>query len=109
MSAGMWTLPGGGMQFGEHPEETVLRELHEETGLEGRVTRLLDVRSEIFPAWRHHSELQVIGFIYEVAALGTPRVVEEQGSTVEAAWVSLDQAAALPHVGLVDHAMGLLP
>ena len=29
---GAWTLPGGGVEFGEHPEVTALRELEEETG-----------------------------------------------------------------------------
>ena len=31
--AGQWALPGGGMEAGERPEDTVLRELEEEVGL----------------------------------------------------------------------------
>lgn len=31
--AGQWTLPGGGVEFGEHPETAMLREVQEETGL----------------------------------------------------------------------------
>ncbi|WP_299154573.1 NUDIX domain-containing protein [uncultured Tateyamaria sp.] len=31
--SGAWTLPGGGMEWGEQPHETALRELGEETGL----------------------------------------------------------------------------
>ncbi len=31
--AGQWALPGGRVEPGEHPEETVLRELEEEVGL----------------------------------------------------------------------------
>ncbi len=38
-----YTLPGGGMEEGESPEETVLRELKEECGLDGNVIRLLNV------------------------------------------------------------------
>ena len=30
----LWTLPGGGIDFGEHPRDAVVREVHEETGLE---------------------------------------------------------------------------
>ena len=39
--AGSWTLPGGGVEFGEHPDAAVLRELGEETGLTGERGRVL--------------------------------------------------------------------
>ena len=29
----LWTLPGGGIDFGEHPDDAVVREVYEETGL----------------------------------------------------------------------------
>lgn len=36
-----WILPGGALHPGENPEEAVLRELDEETGLKGRIVRFL--------------------------------------------------------------------
>ena len=33
LGAGLWTLPGGGLEFGESPEVGVVREVEEETGL----------------------------------------------------------------------------
>lgn len=41
--AGAWCLPAGFMESGETPERTALRELHEETGLEARLTGLFHV------------------------------------------------------------------
>jgi 8-oxo-dGTP pyrophosphatase MutT (NUDIX family) len=36
-----WQFPGGGVEVDESPEEAVLRELREETGLEGKLARML--------------------------------------------------------------------
>lgn len=36
---GIWVLPGGGIDKGESPEKAGLRELMEETGVQGRILR----------------------------------------------------------------------
>ena len=36
-----WGLPAGGLEHGEKPEDAVVREFHEETGLEIRVEKML--------------------------------------------------------------------
>lgn len=43
---GQWTLPSGFMEYGESPEETALRELREELGVEVELTGLADVEME---------------------------------------------------------------
>ena len=40
---GAWCLPAGFMEFGETPEECAVRELYEETGIRGRLTRLFNI------------------------------------------------------------------
>lgn len=45
-----WTLPGGRVEQDEDPYDPVIRELTEDTGCEGIVTRLLGVDSRLIPA-----------------------------------------------------------
>ena len=40
-----WGLPGGSLEYGEHPEEAVIREVWEETGLNVCIEKLLLIHS----------------------------------------------------------------
>lgn len=104
--AGRWTLPGGGMEFGEHPHETLVREFGEETGLTPDIGPLLDVRSYLHPANARRPALHVLQIVYEVTATGHPQVQEVDGSTEEAAWVPLDRVRTFPLVDLARWATG---
>ena len=98
--SGKWTLPGGGMDFGETPQETLEREFYEETGLTPRIGGVLDVISYV-----SRSQIHVIQMIYEVEAEGEPRVIEVDGSTVDVRWIPTSSIGSLPTVPLVDHLM----
>lgn len=41
-------LPGGGIEFGETPEQAVIREIKEETGFEARSPQLVEILTDYF-------------------------------------------------------------
>ena len=51
LSRGFWNAPGGFMEFGEDPKESLIREVFEETGYRVSVERLLNVYSYTFPQY----------------------------------------------------------
>jgi 8-oxo-dGTP diphosphatase len=108
VDAGYWTLPGGGLEWGEHPLEGLRREFIEETGLEPRTLSLLGIHSySLTPEQRRNPgpALQVIQAVYLVAAEGSP-VHEVGGSTVEAKWFPLAELNSVPILDLVKVALG---
>lgn len=109
---GRWSLPGGGLDHGEDVAAGLRREVHEETGLDVRSTRLLGVSSTHFTGRAPDGTLEDFHGVRLVHRVevggGEPRVVEVGGSTAEARWVPRPQLADLPVVGLVRDALTLL-
>jgi 8-oxo-dGTP diphosphatase len=101
--AGHWTLPGGGLEFGEDPAAGVLRELREETGLEGRVGELMGIRSAILepPQTKSGHRIQAIGVLYRVTGTSGELRNEIEESTDLAAWIPFADLDALPVVPLL--------
>ena len=65
---GKLDLPGGTIEWGEKPEETLIRELEEEVGIKVTSFELFDGNSITFE-WEHKGELQQghhIGFFYKI-------------------------------------------
>jgi ADP-ribose pyrophosphatase YjhB (NUDIX family) len=107
---GQWTLPGGGINFGERPQDAVLRELTEETGLIGRVDSLAFVHSFARSADAAPSSgpWHGIRIVYRVTITGGTLRHEVDESTDQAAWWTLDEIAAMPHVDLVQATLAWL-
>ena len=107
VEAGAWTLPGGGVEFGEHPEDTVLRELEEESGLTGRIDEMLGIFSHVYPRSRaaNGADLHFVGVLYRVTPTGGELRDEVDGSTETCAWFAPADLKGLRIVGVGRHAI----
>ena len=109
--SGKWTMPGGGMKWGESPEQTAHRELAEETGLAASLGPVLGVFSHWFTdqeSFRGEAG-HVVGIVYEATDLnGRLRTEFDAGTTDDARWFAVDDIRRLPHVELVDFVLDLI-
>ena len=103
-AAGTWSVPGGRVEAGETVQEAVLRELREETGIEGVCGELVGW-VERFDEGRHYV---ILDFRVSVLEATTPVAGDD---AAEARWVPLSDVAELNLVdGLAEflHEHGIL-
>lgn len=106
---GGWTLPGGGMEPGEHPEATVVREVREETGYDVRVDALIGVGSILIAGADRLAgpgrDLQGLRIVYRCSIVGGQLEIEQNGSTDDVQWFALDEITRLDRVALIDEGL----
>ena len=93
--AGSWMFPSGFLEYGEHPEEGVLREFREETNLDARVSNLLGV----FRSEDDFREPNHVVMFYRVSdAKGDLRNDDTENEAIS--WFPISQ---LPQIELANH------
>ncbi len=104
----VWTLPGGGLHFGESPETAVLRELDEETGQEGEIVRLVEVSDNLLRLESRPGTVHAIRIVYRVRVTGGQLRDEPEGTTDACSWFTVDEAERLNLNDLARRAIDLL-
>jgi len=102
---GKWMLPGGGVEHGEHPASTVVREFGEETGFLIEVKALLEVGSDhrLLPTG---VDFHGIFTLYEVAITdGSLRSEAAGGGSEQPTWISRSEFDTTP---MLDAVRGML-
>jgi len=90
-----WGLPKGNVEPGERAEDTALREIAEETGLDAATLRILANLPTSEYVYRRGGRLifkRVHHFLVEVT--GPAELKPDPGEVTEAAWLSFDDALA---------------
>ena len=103
---GWWTLPGGGIDFGEHPEAAMIREVEEETGLIVEATGLLGINS--FEIQGEDDDFHSIQIVYRAEVVEGTLRHELEGTTDMCAWHPMQNIGSLEVVSLVEKALGFV-
>lgn len=92
---GLWMFPAGFIEYGEHPEETVIREVAEETGL-------TVIKTKLFEVLQSRDDARSPGhfaFFYLTTAKDGEFLLNREENT-DISWFSLDK---LPPIGFRTH------
>lgn len=89
---GKWGVPGGGMEPGEEPAQTAIREVYEETGLEVEIKRLIGVfgGKDHVRAYPDGDQFAYISITFECRVIGG-EINPDPEETLEARWFAIDE------------------
>jgi ADP-ribose pyrophosphatase YjhB (NUDIX family) len=104
---GTWSLPGGAVDHGEPPSDTVVRETAAETGLSVTASRLQDVLTDVRALPHRGMTIHTDRLIYR-ARLRGGSLIERTGQPTDLArWYTLSEAKTLPLRPFTAAALGL--
>jgi 8-oxo-dGTP diphosphatase len=106
---GIWSLPGGAVDHGEHPNDTVVRETAAETGLSVAVDALVDVHADMRSVPHRGVTIHTDRLIYRVRMRGGALIDRVGQPTDLARWVAAEEIRELPLRPFTAAALGLPP
>ena len=97
LGAGLWVLPGGGLEFGEAPEDAAVREVEEETGLNAVITGPPSIHSDTgtWPFSGGEIRNHQVRFVYPMEITGGVERTEVDGSSDAFGWFTPEELGAL--------------
>ncbi|QXE03043.1 NUDIX hydrolase [Terribacillus sp. DMT04] len=89
-----WGFPGGAMDIGESVEETVIREVKEETGLDVKVDKLIGIYTKYFDEYPSGDKAQTVVFFFKLQAIDGSLNIEDD-ETLDLRFFSPDKIPPL--------------
>ncbi len=99
-----WNIPGGGMEFGEQPEETLAREFREELSVTPQIIMPTPVVIT-YLQYRENTSIHLILMCYLVN-IGNQKITLDMKENIDFTWVdinTIDQIRSLPGTKKMMH------
>ncbi len=89
-----WGFPGGLVELGESVEETAVREVKEESGLDIEITSLYGVYSKYFAEYANGDKAQTIVHAFKAKIIGV-KLIEKNEETLELKFFDINDVPPL--------------
>lgn len=93
----LWSVPGGGMIFGQNAKKNLIREFSEETGLEVIIKDYLFLHEYLAPPLHGMEHFFLVEKTAGEPVLGTdPELIESSQILAEIRWMDINELQSLP-------------